>query len=118
MGYQTHENSIKLIRGSDILIQPSLHEGISTTILEAMACKVPVIATTVGGNRELIEHEKTGMLIKPNDSKDLLTLINSLFSDQLLKQKIIQESFILVQNYDWQKIGQQYLDLYNSLLKI
>ena len=118
LGYQTHENSIKLIRGSDILIQPSLHEGISTTILEAMACKVPVIATTVGGNPELLIHEKTGILIKPNDSKDLLTLINSLFSDQLLKQKIIQESFILVQNYDWQKIGQQYLDLYNSLLKI
>ena len=59
LGYQTHENSIKLIRGSDILIQPSLHEGISTTILEAMACKVPVIASNVGGNPELLIHEKT-----------------------------------------------------------
>jgi len=118
LGYQTHENSIKLIRGSDVLIQPSLHEGISTTILESMACKIPIIASNVGGNKELIKHGKTGMLIEPNNSKELLTLIDHFYSDQMLTQKIIEEAFITVQNYDWQKIGQQYLNLYNSLLKI
>jgi len=116
LGYQTHENSIKLIRGSDILIQPSLHEGISTTILESMACKIPIIATNVGGNQELIIHGKTGILIEPNTSKELLDSINQLYSDQTLKEKIIQDAFITVQNYDWQKIGQQYLNLYISLL--
>ena len=116
LGYQTHENSIKLIRGSDILIQPSLHEGISTTILESMACKIPVITTNIGGNKELIQHKKTGILIKPNDSEELLSSIDTLFLDTKLKEKIIYESFILVQNYDWQKIGHQYLNLYNLLL--
>jgi glycosyltransferase involved in cell wall biosynthesis len=116
LGYQTHENSIKLIRGSDILIQPSLNEGISTTILESMACKIPVIATNVGGNKELIKDKKTGILIKPNDSEELLSSIDMLFLDTKLKEKIIYESFILVQTYDWQKIGQLYLNLYNSLL--
>ena len=116
LGYQTHENSIKLIRGSDILIQPSLHEGISTTILESMACKIPIIATNVGGNQELIIHGKTGILIEPNASKELLDSIVQLYSDQTLKEKIIQDAIITVQNYDWQKIGQQYLNLYISLL--
>jgi len=116
LGYQTHENSIKLIRGSDMLIQPSLHEGISTTILESMACKIPVITTNIGGNKELIKHKKTGILIKPNDSEELLSSIDILFLDTKLKEKIIYESFILVQNYDWQKIGQQYLNLYNLVL--
>ena len=116
LGYQTHENSIKLIRGSDVLIQPSLHEGISTTLLEAMACKVPIIATNVGGNKELIKHGKTGMLIEPNNSKELLKLIDHFYSDQMLTQKIIEEAFITVKNYDWQQIGQQYMNLYNSLL--
>ena len=116
LGYQTHENSIKLIRGSDILIQPSLHEGISTTILESMACKIPIIATNVGGNQELIVHGKTGILIEPNASKELLDSIVQLYSDQTLKEKIIQDAFITVQNYDWQKIGQLYLNLYISLL--
>jgi len=116
LGYQSHENSIKLIRGSDILIQPSLHEGISTTILESMACKIPVIATNVGGNQELIIHGKTGILIEPNTSKELLNSIDQLYSDQILKEKIIQDAFITVQHYDWQKIGQQYLNLYISLL--
>ena len=116
LGYQTHENSIKLIRGSDMLIQPSLHEGISTTILESMACKIPVITTNIGGNKELIKHKKTGILIKPNDSEELLSSIDMLFLDTKLKEKIIYESFILVQTYDWQKIGQRYLNLYTSLL--
>ena len=116
LGYQTHENSIKLIRGSDTLIQPSLHEAISTTILESMACKIPIIATNVGGNQELIVHGKTGILIEPNASKELLDSIVQLYSDQTLKEKIIQDAFITVQNYDWQKIGQQYLNLYISLL--
>ena len=116
LGYQTHKNSIKLIRGSDMLIQPSLHEGISTTILESMACKIPVITTNIGGNKELIQHKKTGILIKPNDSEELLSSIDTLFLDTKLKEKIIYESFILVQTYDWQKIGQLYLNLYNSLL--
>ena len=116
LGYQTHKNSIKLIRGSDMLIQPSLHEGISTTILESMACKIPVITTNIGGNKELIKHKKTGILIKPNDSEELLSSIDMLFLDTKLKEKIIYESFILVQTYDWQKIGQRYLNLYNSLL--
>ncbi len=98
------------------MIQPSLHEGISTTILESMACKIPIIATNVGGNQELIIHGKTGILIEPNASKELLDSIDQLYSDQTLKEKIIQDAFITVQNYDWQKIGQQYLNLYISLL--
>jgi sugar transferase (PEP-CTERM/EpsH1 system associated) len=57
----------ELMRGLDLFVLPSLREGISNTILEAMACGLPVVATRVGGNPELVEDEKTGTLVPPAD---------------------------------------------------
>ena len=50
LGYQSKENTISLIRGSDLLIQPSIMEGTSSTLLEAMGCGTCIIASNVGGN--------------------------------------------------------------------
>jgi len=116
LGYQTHENSIKLIRGSDILIQPSLHEGISTTVLEAMACKIPIIASNVGGNKELILDNQNGFLINPKSVDELIRKITIILEDNLLAKKFGEKSFELIKNYEWSKIGQKYLKLYQSLL--
>lgn len=61
----------ELMRAMDIFVQPSLAEGISNTILEAMASGLPVIATNVGGNSELVDDQVTGILIPPADSPAL-----------------------------------------------
>ncbi len=56
-----------ILRGLDCFLLPSLAEGISNTILEAMASGLPVIATDVGGNKELIDTGKTGELVPVSD---------------------------------------------------
>jgi len=61
----------ELIRGFDMLVLPSLGEGISNTILEAMASGLPVLATRVGGNPELVEEDVTGRLIPPGNPEAL-----------------------------------------------
>ncbi len=117
LGYLSKEQTIPLIRGSDILIQPSLNEGISSTILEAMACKIPIITTNVGGNMELIEHNQTGFLVDPNSSSQILDLINYVFSNEDKINLIINNAFTKIHNYDWQNVGNQYLKLYERLVK-
>jgi glycosyltransferase involved in cell wall biosynthesis len=60
-----------VLRGLDCFVLPSLGEGISNTILEAMATGLPVIATSVGGNGELVEAGITGELVPAADSHAL-----------------------------------------------
>lgn len=57
----------QLMRAMDVFVMPSLGEGISNTILEAMACGLPVIATRVGGNPELVIDNSNGLLIAADD---------------------------------------------------
>lgn len=114
-GYQKKEETISLIRGSDILIQPSLNEGISSTILEAMACKTIVVTTNVGGNKELIISEETGFLLSIN-SDLFIEKINYIFTHQDMSEKIINNAFRFAQQYDWNEVGKKYLKLYEKLL--
>jgi len=60
-----------LFNEMDLFVLPSLGEGISNTILEAMASGLPVIATNVGGNPELVLEGKTGMLVSPKTPDEL-----------------------------------------------
>ena len=117
LGYQPKEKTIPLIRGSTLLIQPSFAEGISATLLESMACKTPIIATNIGGNKELFVHNKTGILIESGNSNELLKEIMRMLNDQNLRDEIASSAYDQVQKYDWSNVGQLYLDLYEKLLK-
>jgi glycosyltransferase involved in cell wall biosynthesis len=117
LGYQPKEKTIPLIRGSTLLIQPSIAEGISATLLEAMACKTPIIATSVGGNKELLIHNKTGILIEPGNSNELLKEIMNMLNDKDKREGISKSAYDEVQKYDWSNVGQLYLNLYEKLLK-
>mgnify|MGYP003599772533 CR=1 FL=1 len=62
----------------DVLVQPSLREGMPMTILEAMASGVPVVATRVGAAADVIDNGRTGMLIPPSDVPSMMAAVRSL----------------------------------------
>jgi glycosyltransferase involved in cell wall biosynthesis len=61
----------QVLAALDLLVLPSLYEGLPYTLLEAMAAGRAVIATDVGGNRDLVRHGETGILVSPNNSAEL-----------------------------------------------
>ena len=81
-----------------------------------MACKTPIIATNIGGNKELLGNNNAGMLIEPGNSKILLNKIVELVNDKNLQEKISTPAYTEVQKYDWSNIGQRYVDLYEKVL--
>lgn len=69
LGYQ--ENASQYLKAFDLFVLPSRKEGLPYTILEAIHAEIPIIATDVGGVSELIEHKKTGLLVKSDSSTGL-----------------------------------------------
>jgi len=88
----------------DIFVLPSLSEGCSNVIQEAMACGKPVVASNVGGNSELVMHQKTGLLFPSNDETALYKALTILVDDDRLRENFgrnaleqIRSSFSLAQ---------------------
>ncbi len=79
---------VGILRAADILVQPSLREGLSLTILEGMACALPVVATDVGGNRELVSPGETGLLVPVRDVPALADAVRALASDAGLRRRM------------------------------
>jgi len=117
LGYQQKNRTIELIRGSDLLVQPSLAEGISSTILESMACRTPIVATRVGGNEEVLENNMSAILVEPDDPQTMIDEILDLLHDNKKIGTLKEQAFKQVQNYDWSHVGNLYLKIYESLLK-
>ena len=116
LGFLPKNKVIPLIRGSFALLQPSLAEGISTTILEAMACEIPINASDLGGNKELIINNENGFLIDPQNINEINEKIIELSENKILVKFFGQKSSELIKNYEWINVGEKYLKLYESLL--
>ncbi|MCH8889192.1 glycosyltransferase [Patescibacteria group bacterium] len=83
----TQHEGATLLRAFDIFLLPSLKEGLPYVLLEAGCAGLPVIASSVGGVGEIISDQKSGILIKPKDSKALVVAIRLLVSDDSLRAK-------------------------------
>jgi sugar transferase (PEP-CTERM/EpsH1 system associated) len=105
-----------LLAAMDIFTLPSVAEGISNTVLEAMASNLPVVATAVGGNVELVKPGDTGLLIPVNDHAALASALKTLATDAELRRKIGENAGKFVVNgFSWDKTVQQYLSVYDGL---
>jgi len=116
LGYQSKQNLLSLIRGSDLLIQPSLEEGMSSTLLEAMACGTCILASNIEGISEIVENNKTGLLVEPNNKDELLNKILYLIPKKEKRLNMANEGLEMVKKYDWEVVGKLYLNFYKSLL--
>ena len=115
MGYQANVNAI--LPAFDIFVQPSLHEGLPNTVLEAMAARLPVVATAVGGTPELVDHGKTGLLVPSQDVAALSGAIVSLKNNPKWGLQMGQAGFDRIQqHFTVEKMVHNYETLYHQLV--
>ncbi|WP_319586817.1 glycosyltransferase [uncultured Desulfobulbus sp.] len=101
----------------DIFVSTSLSEGMSNTILEAMACGIPIVATNVGDNSRLVQDGKNGFLVNPENAILLEKAIHLLLSDDVKRKAFGIISREIVENkFDIMNMIAKYQDIYIKIL--
>ena len=106
-----------LMQAMDCFVLPSRAEGISNTLLEAMACGLPTIATDVGGNGELITEGETGWLVPPENPHAMAAAMERISNDSSLRQAMSAAARKRVEtNFSLDVMVRNYLQVYDSAL--
>jgi glycosyltransferase involved in cell wall biosynthesis len=109
------DETMKILKASEMLVVPSRTESIPQVIKEAFYLKVPVIATNVGGNPELVTHQKTGILVPPEEPEKLTIAINNLLDNEEARRNFANNAFEFINNnFSWDILLEKYTSLYES----
>ncbi len=118
-GHVPKNELINFYQNATLHVIPSHYEGLPTVLLEAMSCGLPVIATAVSGNLDVIENGKNGLLIPPKSPKEMANAISTLLEDSSRRhdlgkaaRKTIEEKFT------WDIVSDRVLQCYELLNKI
>lgn len=117
-GAVSHLELNQYFQSADVLVNPSLSEAFGMSLVEAMACGVPTVATTVGGMVDIVIPGKTGLLVPPNQPAALATAITQLLSDQALRVRMGEAGRQrAVERFDWRAIAADLGNSYHRLLQ-
>jgi glycosyltransferase involved in cell wall biosynthesis len=112
-----HTNVLRYLKGSDILVSASRHEGFGIVILEAMASGVPVIASNIESFQELISNGTNGLLFPVGNADALSEAIVTLYENRLLRKELVFQGLETAKTYSWTDVASKYISLYQSLHK-
>ena len=105
------------LKASSVLVVPSRMESIPQVIKEAFFLKIPVVATSVGGIPELIDHEKNGLLVNPNDPDQLANSVNEILENEEKATRITNTGYeFVINNLTWEILLPKYVKFYEDLL--
>ena len=109
------DETMKILKASQMLVVPSRTESIPQVIKEAFYLKVPVIATNVGGIPELVVNQETGILVPPEDPEKLKIAINNLLDNEEPRKNFANNAFEFInKNFSWDVLLEKYTNLYES----
>lgn len=118
-GHKNIEELVSMYQKSTLFISPSHYESGPLTLLEAMSCGKPVIATNVGIAQECINNYENGLLIKPKSLKDMRIAIANLIDDRNLRVKLGKNARkTILDNYTWDKVVNKYEICYNKIVDL
>lgn len=114
-GHVEHDTIHQYYNAADIFINASLNEGMPLTVIEAMAAGLPIVAAPVGGIPEIITHNQSGLLTKP-DRTDLITQLQTLIENPALRQRLGQNARQTAQALTWDQTARKTRNIYEQIL--
>ncbi len=115
-GFKPSKEIAKKLNNADVFIHPSLTESFDMVFAEAMACGLPIIASSVGGIPEIVENGKNGILVKPADVEGIKKAILKLKKNPSLREQIEKNNLKKAkEQLSWKKVTQAYLKEYQKI---
>ncbi|MHB8262191.1 MAG: glycosyltransferase family 4 protein [Acidimicrobiales bacterium] len=110
----------RLYSEAEVAVVPSLYEGFSLPAIEAMACGIPLVATTGGALPEVVgRHEETGLLVRPNSPGELASAITRILDDPNLARRLGESGHKRVlEKFTWQKTAQLTVEQYKEVIEM
>jgi glycosyltransferase involved in cell wall biosynthesis len=105
-----------LLAGTDVFVLPSRREGLPRSVLEALAAGVPVVATDVRGNRDLVEDGRNGFLVKVGDATGLAQALLTLLQDESLRTRMGVEGRARARDYALDRVIREMAAIYGRFL--
>ncbi len=112
-----HKQLPQLLKDHHIKLFPSLSEGFSLALIEAMACGLAPVTTATSGQLDIIDDSEDGLIIPLRDSKAIETALEKLIGDRAELDRLRQNAYNKAQKYSWKSIAQKTLALYEKALK-
>jgi glycosyltransferase involved in cell wall biosynthesis len=117
LGRIPHEIVLPYYQEASLFVFPSLNEGMSNAMLEALATGLPLISTNTGGATELVTDGENGFIIKFKDSQDIAEKIERLILDEALRKKMSLASRARAEKMSWESVAQKYFEVYKQVAK-
>ncbi len=114
-GRYTKKQAPSIYQNADLFLMPSLNEGMSNNLLEALASGLPVLMTKTGGAEELVLNSKNGFLIKMKDGEDIACKIEKFIKNDSMCEKMGKESRKLALTMTWKNVSDKYIELYKKI---
>lgn len=111
------EDAVGLLPQADVFVLTSKTEGLGTSVLDAMAAGVPVVATAAGGIPEMIEDGRTGLLAPPGDARSLAEAIDRVLADPSLARRLAEAAAERVRDFDIARTVEGTERLYRELVR-
>jgi len=116
LGHVQGQPLAALYRCADVLVVPSLYEPLGMVALEGMVCRTPIVAADTGGLAEIVEEERTGLKVPPNDPHALACAIVRLQATPALGREMSGNGQRqAIEHHDWSEVARRSLDLYDTL---
>lgn len=114
VGRVPREETLRYYQEADIFVLPSLNEGMSNAMLEALACGLPIITTRTGGVDELVPEGVNGLLVKQRDAQALSKALRVLAQDVDMRMRMGAASRSLAEMMSWEGVAKQYSEVYTK----
>jgi glycosyltransferase involved in cell wall biosynthesis len=115
IGFIEGQEKVNLYRSAEFFVCPSRNEPFANVILEALASGLPVVASAVDGNKELVKREKNGLLFPPGDVGALASCLEIMIDNGSLSKKLREAVPDFIKEFDWGAVAGRYLTLYGHL---